>query len=31
MKGGQLLLIGDMTPEQVMQSVQAATKEAKNK
>ena len=31
MKGGQLLLTGDMTPEQVMQSVQAAAKEAANK
>ena len=31
MKGGQLLLTGDMTAEQVMQSVQAAAKEAANK
>jgi len=31
MKGGQLLLTGDMTPEQVMESVQAATKEAAKK
>ncbi len=31
MKGGQLLLTGDMTPEQVMASVQAATKEAASK
>lgn len=31
MKGGQLLLIGDMTPEEVMESVQAAAQEARNK
>lgn len=31
MKGGQLLLTGDMTSEQVMQSVQAANEEAKAK
>ena len=31
MKGGQLLLTGDMTPEQVMESVRAAVVEAKAK
>lgn len=31
MKGGQLLLTGDMTPDQVMQSVQVAAKEAASK
>ncbi|MEA4897310.1 MAG: extracellular solute-binding protein [Christensenellaceae bacterium] len=31
MKGGQLLLTGDMTPEQVMEGVQVAAKEAASK